>query len=165
MLCNKPNLLEWESSAGVLPVLLTSCLQGYSFWRFFQFVFPAYPLQLLSICVLSTAFKTFCSNNLGIHIQYLPPASMKVTRLMSLWPKMQGTPEKFKKTRSLGLLQCSEIDSDYLRCSNLSWEIHEYGSLSSCHVLPADRRNKTPLEYWLATLNALLQLCHMLWNN
>ena len=35
-------------------------------------VFPiclsAYLLQLLSICVLSTAFKTFCSNKLGIHI-------------------------------------------------------------------------------------------------
>ena len=43
---------------------------------------------------------------------YLPPASMKVTRLMSPRPNMQETRERFKKTGSLGLLQCSEIDSD-----------------------------------------------------
>ena len=33
-----------------------------------------------------------------------------------------------------------------LRSSNLSWEIHNYRPLSSCHALPADRRNKA-LEY------------------
>ena len=40
-----------------------------------------------------------------------------------------------------------------LRSSNLSSEIHKYRPLSSCHALPADRRNKA-LECWLATLNA-----------
>ena len=34
---------------------------------------------------------------------YLPPASMKVTRLMSPRPNMQETRERFKKTGSLGL--------------------------------------------------------------
>ena len=50
-------------------MLLTSCLQGYSFRFVFQVytvVFPAYTLQLPSICVLPTAFKTFCWNKQGI---------------------------------------------------------------------------------------------------
>ena len=40
-----------------------------------------------------------------------------------------------------------------LRSSNLSSEIHKWRPLSSCHALPADRRNKA-LECQLATLNA-----------
>ena len=40
-----------------------------------------------------------------------------------------------------------------LRSCNLSSEIHEDRHLSSCHALPADRRNKT-LECRLATLDA-----------
>ena len=50
----------------MLQLLLTSCLQGYSFRFVFQVytvVFPAYTLQFSSICVLPTAFKTFCSNS------------------------------------------------------------------------------------------------------
>ena len=43
-------------------MLLTSCLQGDSFQLVFQVVFPAYTLQLASICVLQTAVKKFCSN-------------------------------------------------------------------------------------------------------
>ena len=50
----------------MLQLLLTSCLQGYSFQLVFQLVFPAYTLQFPSICVLPTAFKTFCSNKLEI---------------------------------------------------------------------------------------------------
>ena len=41
-------------------------LQGYSFQLVIQLVFPEYTLQLPSISVLPTAFKTFCSNKLGI---------------------------------------------------------------------------------------------------
>ena len=41
-------------------------LPGYSFQLVFQVVFPAYTLQFPSICFLPTAFKTFCSNKLGI---------------------------------------------------------------------------------------------------
>ena len=40
-------------------------MQRYSQFVF-QLVFPAYTLQLPSICVLPNAFTTFCSNNLGI---------------------------------------------------------------------------------------------------
>ena len=61
-------LLEQESSARVLQVLLTACFQGYSFQFVFQLVFLAYTLQIPSICVLLTAFKTFCWNKLGILI-------------------------------------------------------------------------------------------------
>ena len=45
---------------------LLARLQGYSFQFVFQLVLPAYTLQLPSICVLPTAFKTFCWNKLGI---------------------------------------------------------------------------------------------------
>ena len=41
-------------------------LQGYSFQLVIQLVFPEYTLQLPSISVLPTAFKTFCSNKQGI---------------------------------------------------------------------------------------------------
>ena len=44
-------------------MLLTSCLQGHSFQRVFQLVFPTYTLQLPSRCVLPTVFKK---------IQYVP---------------------------------------------------------------------------------------------
>ena len=50
----------------MLQALLTSCLQGCSFQLVAQLVFPAYTVQLPSICVLPTAFQTFCSNKLGI---------------------------------------------------------------------------------------------------
>ena len=66
MLWNKYILLEWESSARVLQLLLTSCLQGYGFQSVFLLVFPAYTLQLLPISVLPTAFKKFCSNKRGL---------------------------------------------------------------------------------------------------
>ena len=52
--------------ASSAPHFLLESLQGYSFQFVFQVVFPAYTLQLPSICVLPTAFKTFCSNKLGI---------------------------------------------------------------------------------------------------
>ena len=45
---------------------LLARLKGYSFQLVFQLVFPTYTLQLPSICVLSTAFKTFCWRNLEI---------------------------------------------------------------------------------------------------
>ena len=52
--------------ASSAPHFLLARLQGYSFQFVFQLVLPAYTLQLPSICVLPTAFKTFCSNKLGI---------------------------------------------------------------------------------------------------
>ena len=52
--------------ASSAPHCLLARLQGYSFQFVFQIVFPAYTLQLPSICVLPTAFKRFCSNRLGI---------------------------------------------------------------------------------------------------
>ena len=53
-------------SASIAPHFLLARLQRYSVQFVFQLVFPAYTLQLPSICVLPTAFKTFCSNKLGI---------------------------------------------------------------------------------------------------
>ena len=53
-------------SASSAPHFLLARLQGYSFQSVFQLVFPAYTVQLHSISVLLTAFKTFCSNKLGI---------------------------------------------------------------------------------------------------
>ena len=55
-----------KSYARVLQVLLAACFQLYSFQLAIQLVFPSYTLQLPSICVLPTAFNTFCSNKLGI---------------------------------------------------------------------------------------------------
>ena len=52
--------------ASSAPHFLLARLQGYSFQFVFQLVLPAYTLHLPSICVLPTAFKTFCSNKLGI---------------------------------------------------------------------------------------------------
>ena len=50
----------------IAPHFLRARLHGCSFQFVFQLVFPAYTLQLPSICVLPTAFKTFCWNKLGI---------------------------------------------------------------------------------------------------
>ena len=47
-------------------MLLTFCLQGCSFQRVIQLVFLPYTVQLHSTSVLLTAFKNYCSNNLGI---------------------------------------------------------------------------------------------------
>ena len=52
-------------SASSAPHFLLARFQGYSFQLVFQLVFPAYTLQLPSICVRPTAFMTFCW--LGIH--------------------------------------------------------------------------------------------------
>ena len=52
--------------ASSAPHFLHARLQGYSFQFVFRLVLPAYTLHLPSICVLPTAFKTFCSNKLGI---------------------------------------------------------------------------------------------------
>ena len=52
--------------ASSAPHFLLARLQGYSFQFLFQLVFPAYTLQLPSICVLLTALKTFCWRNLAI---------------------------------------------------------------------------------------------------
>ena len=52
--------------ASSAPHFLLARLQGYSFQFVFQWVFPPYTLQLPSICVLPTAFKTFCWNKLEI---------------------------------------------------------------------------------------------------
>ena len=72
-------------------------------------------------------------------------------------PNVQEARERFKKTRSLcvmwGLLAMFRNKKWFFWESNLSSEFHEYRPLSSCHALPADRRNKA-LECWLATLNA-----------
>ena len=54
------------SPSSSAPHFLLARLQGYSFQFVFQLVLPAYTLHLPSICVLPTAFKTFCSNKLGI---------------------------------------------------------------------------------------------------
>ena len=82
----------------------SSLLACTAFNNVSQFVFPAYTLQLPCICVLQTAFKTFCSNKLGIltgtswhfvaflrHIKwhicpYLLRGRMKVPHLMSIRP-------------------------------------------------------------------------------
>ena len=53
-------------SSSIAPHFLPARLKGYSFQFAFQLVLPAYTLQLPSICVLPTAFKTFCWNKLGI---------------------------------------------------------------------------------------------------
>ena len=52
--------------AWIAPHFLLARLQGYSFQLAIQLACPAYILQLPSICVLLTDFKTFCWNKLGI---------------------------------------------------------------------------------------------------
>ena len=90
--------------------------------------------------------------------QYLPPARMKVTQLMSTRPHVQEARERFKKigeghvVRCVVFLQCSEIESDCFQIFNLS-EIRKYRPSISYHAAPAGRRNKM-LEWRLATLNA-----------
>ena len=65
-------LLERESSARVLQLLLTSCLKGSkgtAFNLFSNWSFTAYTLQLPSISdisVLQTAFKKSCSSKRGL---------------------------------------------------------------------------------------------------
>ena len=63
----------------VLQLLLTACLQVYSFQFVFQLVFPAYIFQLPSICVLRTAFKKSCLNKRGI----LPGTSWHFSHISS----------------------------------------------------------------------------------
>ena len=69
MLCKKQKSFSNKShlkSASIAPPFLLGRLQRYSFQLVIQLVFPSYTLQLPSICVAPTAFKTLCSNKLGI---------------------------------------------------------------------------------------------------
>ena len=69
MLWNKNNAARIGvicKSASSAPHFLLARLQGRSFQFVFQLVSLPYTLQIPSISVLLTAFKTFCWNKLGI---------------------------------------------------------------------------------------------------
>ena len=74
--------------ASSAPHFLLARLQGYSFQFVFQLVFPAYTLQLPSICVLPS--WEFSLEQVGIsptyQVTYLLRGQMKVPHLMSVRP-------------------------------------------------------------------------------
>ena len=149
-----------------------------SFQLIFQSVSPAYTLQLPASCVLHPALKKFCPNKRAL----LERTSWDISwicLLLSTLPRIGPKTGACSKETVLRIGFMMDHQSDYwARCNTCqqqndagrfayaSWlevllhfltdirsEIHEYRPLSSCHALPADRRNKV-LECWLTTLDA-----------
>ena len=68
-------------------MLLTSCLQGYSFQRVFQLVLPTYTLQLPSRCVLPTVFKKILPKSRNFSREQAGNSSDISNDISSLWAR------------------------------------------------------------------------------
>ena len=131
-------------SASIAPHFLLARLQGYSFQLVIQLVCPAYILQLPSICVLLTAFKTFCWNKRGI----LPGTSLHFSNISSdisaPWAR-ERTSLDLKKTN--GMLASND---KRIFCNNVTC----FGTKKCC----CDRSHLQGKE-WARVLQLLLTSC------
>ena len=160
--------------ASMLP---TSYLHGCSF-RSFSKQSCLHTTACLLICVLPATFKKFCSNKrwpvtgtslarTATHLEQtwaierlLPGlhAQKKQCFVLDSW-WIITVPTEHCATRASSEMMPEDLRMHHdlrfgcMFLTDIRSEIHEYRPLSSCHVLPADRRNKA-LECWLTTLDA-----------
>ena len=130
MLCNKRIgvLCQGASSA---PHFLLARLQGYGFQFVLQLVLPAYTLHLPSICVLPTAFKTFCSNKLGI----LTGRSWHFSNIssdISAWWAHESTSLDVKKANKKLTSHAKRIFCDNVTCFGTNKSCSNWSHLSGC---------------------------------
>ena len=102
--------------ASIAPQFLLARLQRYSFQLAIQLVFPSYTLQLPSICVLPTAFKTFCSNKLGI----LTGTSWHLSSDISAWWAHESTSLDVNKANGMLTSNAKRIFCDNVTCFGTS---------------------------------------------
>ena len=105
----------------------------YSFQFVFQLVFPAYTLQLRSICVLPTAFKTFCSNKLGI----LTGKSWHFSNIssdISAWWAHESTSLDLKKANEMLTSHAKRIFSDHVTCFGKNKSCSNRSHLPQCFI-------------------------------
>ena len=144
----------------------------------FPISLSAYTLQLPPSCVLHPDLKKFCSNkpkralralltrtrtlssNRGLlRIDVSAPCTRESKALDVSMTKYARSSRKVQENKVTLCDVGSSCNAQrnkkvtVLRSSNLSSEIHKWRPLSSCHALPADRRNKA-LVCWLTTLKA-----------
>ena len=112
-------------------MLLTFCLQGCSFQLVIQLVFPAYTVQLHSISVLLTAFKNYCSNNLGI----LTGTSWHFSNIssdISAWWAHESTSLDINKANGMLTSNAKRIFCDNVTCFATSKSCSSRSHLSGC---------------------------------
>ena len=115
-----------RQGASSAPHFLLARLKGYSFQLVFQLVFPAYTLQHLlqlpSICVLLTAFRTLCSNKLGIVTGTSWNFSNISSDMSSLWAH-ESTSLDVNKTNGMLTSNAKRIFCDNITCfgTNKCW--------------------------------------------
>ena len=130
--------------ASSAPHFLLARLQGYSFQFVFQLVFPAYTLHLPSICVLPTAFKTFCSNKLGI----LTGRSWHFSNIssdISAWWSHESTSLDVSKASGMLTSHAKRIFSDNVTCFGKNKSCSNRSHLPQCFI--------KALRFLLAWLN------------
>ena len=153
-------------SASSAPHFLLARVQGYSFQLVIQLVFPAYTLQLPSVCVLPTAFKTFCWNKLGILTGTSWHFSDISSDISARWAH-ESTSLDVNKANGMLTSNATRIFCDNVTCFARSK--NPAYTLASLYLCPADcfqdilfgGRVKVPhlisirpMECWLATLDA-----------
>ena len=119
--------------ASSAPHFLLARLQGYSFQFVFQLVLPAYTLQLPSICVLPTAFKTLCSNKLGI----LTGRSWHFSNISSdtpAWWVPESTSLDASKANGMRTSHVKRIFSDNVTCFGKNKSCSNRSHLPQCFI-------------------------------
>ena len=130
MLCNKRIgvICQGASSA---PHFLLARLQGYSFQFVFRLVLPAYTLHLPSICVLPTAFKTFCSNKLGVLTGRSGHVSNISSDISAPWAH-ESTSLDVSKANGMLTGHAKRIFSDNVTCFGTNKCCSNWSHLSGC---------------------------------
>ena len=121
------------SPSSSAPHFLLARLQGYSFQLVFQLVLPAYTLHLPSICVLPTAFKTFCSNKLGI----LTGRSWHFSNIssdISAWWAHESTSLDASKANGMLTSHAKRIFSDNVTCFGKNKSCSNRSHLPQCFI-------------------------------
>ena len=135
-------------SASIAPHFLLARLQGYSFQLVFQLVFPAYTLQLPSICLLPTALKTFCWRNLGILTGTSWHFSDISSDMYALWAH-ESTSLDINKAKGMLTSNAKRIFCDNVTCfgtNNCCWHRSHLQECFNCSSLLACKAPRVQLS-------------------
>ena len=135
-------------SASSAPHFLLARLQGYSFQLVFQLVFPAYTLQLPSICLLPTALKTFCWRNLGILTGTSWHFSDISSDMYALWAH-ESTSLDINKAKGMLTSNAKRIFCDNVTCfgtNNCCWHRSHLQECFNCSSLLACKASRVQLS-------------------
>ena len=98
-----------------------------------QLVFPAYTLQCPSICVLLTAFRTFCLNKLEILTGTSWDFSDKSSDICAP-PAHESTPLNVRKANGMETSHAKRIFSDNVTCFGTNKRCSNRSHLQKCFI-------------------------------